>query len=88
MSNGLSVTSPYTSITPGGSYTCQKSGWYVLGLISNNTSIAQFLLDGAAILCVNNGEVDVCLPFRAGTKLTTRKGEGYTYTIRTIYTWD
>lgn len=88
MRNGLSVTSPYTPVTPGDSYTCQKSGWYVLGLISNSTTIAQFLLDGAAILCVSNGEIDVCLPFRAGTKLATRKGEGYTYTVRSIYAFD
>lgn len=88
MRNGLSVTSPYTQITPGNSYTCPKSGWYVLGLISNTSSIAQYLIDGHAILCVNNSEIDVCVPLRAGTMLTTRKGEGYSYTIRTIFSWD
>lgn len=46
------------------------------------------MLDGQAILGVNNGEIDICVPLNAGTTLTTRKGEGYTYTIRTIYAWD
>ena len=65
-----------------------KSGWYVLGLISSTASLAQFMLDGQAILGVNNGEIDICVPLNAGTTLTTRKGEGCTYTIRTIYAWD
>ena len=86
--NGFHVSQEWTTITPGGSYTCAKNGWYVLGLVSSTVSLAQFLLDGQAILGVNNGEIDVCIPLKAGTTLTTRKGEGYTYGIRTVYAWD